>query len=1129
MKLSIHIFLIMTFNWGYSQIGLDTTRINHDVDSLLAIVNQGIESDSLTISLLAALSAVEIVESKLGKESERFPKVNISLGKIHELMDSVEKAQFFYFRALDAANEFNRSKDIYEECLRSLGYYYWRKGDTEITENYLIQEKNSLIEKNKQNTRLYADLHDVFREFYQLQGNYEDAEKACLENIKTLKLILDENSDDYLKSLHFLYLLYNANRKFEDAINIINEILSIYERTKKAHDNTYCQMLFYLSYQYHLRGSYNEAINSYKKTIQETIEVFSEDHDFVYQIQKSLAVLYLEIGEIDQAITYFKESLKNYDKNNQSNIPYFDGLDGLAFAYSKKGMYYEAEHIYLELLDKCLGLTGKCDKMYIRVKANLSNLYGALLNPEKQLSGLLECKQLLSEIKNDQYDDKYDISDLNYGVLSNLAIAEYWLSDYTKAIEYQNQAIIIAENRYGTNNISNAIALMNLANIYLAIQNLHLADSIMSKALMILNNTVGKNNIHYANAIGQFAILKIYQLKNEDAYNYISEANSIYSKVTGKQSEEFLGTLHSLIFIKLVSGKIDSIYENIVELDNLQKNLVLRSANFLDERELYSLVESVSSKTSIFYALNSIDSIEKNKIGGLLYNNALFYKGLVLNSFIRLKMLAKSDLNTYNKMDSLQNLNQKLAFEYSIPDSSPQSIIDTENKISMLEKELARDVSGFNHILEIKEWKEIQQNLNKNEAAIEFVKFEIPDSTLLLQGDKTIYGAIVLKKYSTPKFIQLFKEEELTELIGDYSQIGLRNINELYFQKGEKLFNIIWKPILPYLQDITSISYSPIGILNRVNLGALPTSDNQNLSEKWSLKQYNTTYSIASTFNSIGRYRMNMDALILGDIEYDLEAPFVLNDNNKIVPESILRTLDEIVIDSIARTTNWKELPETLVEVGEIDQILKKKSFNSIVRKRKEAVEELFNDFRELNSISPRIIHFATHAFFLDQSIKKTNSQFLINNFGRQGVNFNQNPLMQSGLILAGGNYKWRTGDNLSGGTDGILTAYEISNLNLSNTELVVLSACETGLGKIMGYEGVYGLQRAFKMAGVKYILMSLWKVNDKATREFMIEFYRQWLDEHNEIPEAYLKAQSYMRKLYPNTPYLWAPFVLIE
>ncbi len=137
--------------------------------------------------------------------------------------------------------------------------------------------------------------------------------------------------------------------------------------------------------------------------------------------------------------------------------------------------------------------------------------------------------------------------------------------------------------------------------------------------------------------------------------------------------------------------------------------------------------------------------------------------------------------------------------------------------------------------------------------------------------------------------------------------------------------------------------------------------------------------------------------------------------------------------------------------------------------------------------------------------------------------------MLRAGLVLAGANHAWQGNPPLAGMDDGILTAYEISQMNLRNTELVVLSACETGLGDIQGNEGVYGLQRAFKIAGARYLIMSLWKVPDEQTGELMQSFYRKWLAEKQPIPQAFRAAQQEMRAKYPEAPHAWAGFVLVE
>ena len=182
-------------------------------------------------------------------------------------------------------------------------------------------------------------------------------------------------------------------------------------------------------------------------------------------------------------------------------------------------------------------------------------------------------------------------------------------------------------------------------------------------------------------------------------------------------------------------------------------------------------------------------------------------------------------------------------------------------------------------------------------------------------------------------------------------------------------------------------------------------------------------------------------------------------------------------------------------------------------------------EFKALDGRSPQVLHLATHGFFLpttDTKRKNNNDP----NPGNNAFTVQQNPMFRSGLVLTGGNHAWKGDPAVPGREDGILTAYEIAQMDLSSTDLVVLSACETALGDLQGNEGVIGLQRAFKMAGVKQMIMSLWRVPDKETMELMTMFYRNWLGGQS-TREALRSAQLKMKEKYP--PYYWAAFVVVE
>ncbi len=329
------------------------------------------------------------------------------------------------------------------------------------------------------------------------------------------------------------------------------------------------------------------------------------------------------------------------------------------------------------------------------------------------------------------------------------------------------------------------------------------------------------------------------------------------------------------------------------------------------------------------------------------------------------------------------------------------------------------------------------------------------------------------------------------------------------------------------LPEDARVYYSPSGLLHRVNLGAIPTPDGKTFAEKYRLTTVGSTRQLAVP--PVSATNQNATAQLYGGIQYD--ATPVATDSR---PDDIAarRGPDPLPAspnwgrenDSMLRGENWSYLRWTEVEISVAAEIMNGKGIAATLKKGAEATEESFKALGE-NGPSPRILHVATHGFFFPDPKGEQAS-------GEKTFKVSENPMIRSGLVLAGGNQAW----SRSLGSkplrpdleDGILTAYEISQINHSNTELAVLSACETGLGDLAGNEGVYGLQRAFKMAGVRYLIMSLWQVPDYQTQVFMSAFYKHWLDGKLPVPEAFRATQSELRAKYGEA-FKWAGFVLVE
>ena len=341
------------------------------------------------------------------------------------------------------------------------------------------------------------------------------------------------------------------------------------------------------------------------------------------------------------------------------------------------------------------------------------------------------------------------------------------------------------------------------------------------------------------------------------------------------------------------------------------------------------------------------------------------------------------------------------------------------------------------------------------------------------------------------------------------------------FSYGSRLYELIWKPLDSLLTKGDKVYYTPSGLLHQIALAAIPFSKDTLLSDRYDL---NPLSSMAGLLKESSFKETKPESMILfGGIKYDaLEKDLTaLVKKDTSAQAFVSRSLSSDLI----RGNNWNFLPGTLTETQFIASIAKT---NKIEVRSYYGLTALEETYKKIGfGKSPQVLHISTHGFFFpDPKINKKDNQS-IREEGAEVFKYSNNPLNRSGLLFAGANNTWG-GNPIPNIEDGILTSYEVSNVALSNTQLVVLSACETGLGDIKGSEGVYGLQRAFKMAGAEYLMMSLWKVPDAETSEFMIAFYNSWFNGKS-IPLAFNYTQKLMKKKYPKDPYKWAAFVLVR
>lgn len=497
----------------------------------------------------------------------------------------------------------------------------------------------------------------------------------------------------------------------------------------------------------------------------------------------------------------------------------------------------------------------------------------------------------------------------------------------------------------------------------------------------------------------------------------------------------------------------------------------------------------------------------------LFYNTALVVKSAILNNSSEILATAyrEKDSLTLMYLSQLKEVNNKI-------NSKTASGISTDLEALLLQRDsIESRLMQKNRLLNTYfstntvAWEDVQYKLKEKEAAIEIIRYkEINDS--LKETGKINYAAIIIhQKTVHPVFIELGNENEIAQAVFS-GNIPHRDIRGIIIENegagsypGEFSYKKIIEPLLPHLKNINKLYISPDGLLSKVNFSTIKYGKGY-LTDAFKVEQLLSTKSILlkqADFNPSG------SVMLYGGINYDHKAT-----SPDSGPAGILFSPSEKRKRDFSGGFSF--LPGTLQEVQSIYQILKKQQIYAELYTAAAATESKLKEQAGITAYSPGILHISTHGFyFANDSGNVDNKQF----------QRNKNPLLRSGLVFAGAN-GYLKGNNKEDSNDGLLLAQEVADLNYSNTSLVVLSACQTALGDIIGSEGVYGIQRTFKMSGASYIMASLWPVPDMETKDYMINFYKS-LIEKKEIKLAYNITMQKMKEKYKD-PMIWGAFVLI-
>ena len=999
---------------------------------------------------------------------------------------------------------FQKNEEEYGDTVSLLGDTHNELKNRELAIFFYSEKLEYLRLNDRSNELQYAQLLKKIGTLYRYKGDFKKSLENLAKSLEIVELIEGTNSIEYSKLLLTISIVYKKAGDYNNAIAYNKQSNKLREQLFGIKSIEYLQSLTSLSQIYIEVGEYKKAsiilenVSPQLKRIDPTGKylqaIFTKSvlHHYKYEYEKeillyeevkrsskkgdgaytsansNLAVAYEELGDYENALKIALE-VANNTSSSDSNYPI--RLQNLAYVYAELGEYNKALNTYEQALESCRNIFGTKHPLYAKLIDCIGQLHFFKGDLELSKDYFIEA---LTVITNNFDENYYEYR----RYLNNYTKTLLKLNQHDKAINLIRKNIKISENNSNTNNID-----------YFKMQ-LALAEAL---------NEIGNHE-------SALPILLEYSIKIKDK---LGSNHSDYSDFLKSTMDAYIGLKD---------------FEKAITIMDLHNNAIVSQIDeifrFRSEKEkksfLNRIIKIFDSEQSI--ALNIKEPI--GKLDEINLNNQIMLKGLLLNNskniLTNLSALDDAKINSEIKDYRLT----KYRLSEALSNSKEHKITDTDslkNLVNKQESELVKLNSlHFKNTIDLKKsWKE--SKLNKNEIAIEFSRFRFFRENN--PTDSIYYVAYVYKKnWKHPKMVRLFEEKKLKSLLAN------KKPNQLYASRGSKgfsvrntvaIYDLVWNPLVDYLKDSATIYYSPSGLLNQISFAALGKRNSNSLGEKFNLIQLSNT----GVLENLSDEPNTTSALLIGGVNYNE----VLNnsqENNKV--STLLK--DEKQIDTLASENweeKWKSLPGALKEVNALNTILKSKGIKTNSWSGTEASE---TNFKKLSGKSPNIIHIATHGFFYE-NIKETEAAVINSNQDYQ-YNLADDPLLRSGLVLAGANNAIK--NNKLSGNDGILTAMEISNMDLSNTDIVVLSACETGLGDIDGSEGVYGLQRAFKMAGVDIIVMSLWEVPDIETAEFMNLFYQNWL-KSKKVKDAFISAQRTMQTKYKTEPEKWAAFVLFE
>ncbi len=1079
------------------------------------------------------------------------------LGMLYKAMGDYKQAEPLFQEALAIRRRvLGEQHPAHARSLNNLAALYHGMGDY-VRAEVLYQEALTIRRRVLgANHAGYATSLNNLGLLYKEMGEYTRAEPLYQEALVIRRRVLGVNHSAYAASLNNLAALYRAMGDYLQARQLYQEAHEIGKRVLGEQHPDHARSLNNLGLFYEEMGEYARAEVLYQEALDITKRVLGNTHPTYATSLDRLGGLYHNVGDYARAEVLYQEALTIRRRVLGANhAGYATSLNNLGVLYNDMGEYARAEVLYQEALDITKRVLGNTHPTYATILNHLGGLYhdvGDYVRAEVLYQEALAIRRRVLGVNHPSYARS----------LNNLGVLYNDMGEYARAEVLYQEALDITKRVLGNTHRTYATKLNNLGVLYKEMGDLARAESLYQEALDITKRVLGEQHPDHARSLNNLGLLYKEMGEYARAEVLYQEALDITKRVLGDIHPTYAASLNNSALLKINNGDHEAGRGLLMQaVATAVQNISIVFA-IASDRQRMAYLRLIQGRFDIFLSLIVQSFASSAPTRGDAFDAVIRRKGLATQALALQGQLVFAGkypelADTVKKWQTLRaQIARKTLDGPRVPkhlDEHHQLLAEWTSEKERLESVLAKAIPEITlaQILRDTNVQTVADALPPDSVLIEFVRYHafnfhaVPRQSKR-QWNPARYLALVLPagQPATIHLVDLGEAQRIDVLIDrwrfeltgqlvrervDAVTTVVTNITDravlrsvlpsipasvtrdvTMFEEpaddvsavltGNQLRAVVWDPIVHYIGECRRVFIAPDGDLARLPFETLPLVEKRFLVDQYDFSYVNSGRDLMGV--TVCSERVPTHPLVVADPDFNLgSASDLLSWPFGPLPGS--RQEGEQVARALAAELR-------LAGDGVKSHVIRRQSTTG----------------------SPSIMHLATHGFFLPEEEtlgsedmpEWAGGSWSTKSLGRLSGRRLTNPLLRSGLAFAGVN-TWLRGDAPPPeAEDGLLTAEDVARLDLLETELVVLSACDTGLGQIHVGEGVFGLRRAFMLAGAKTLIMSLWKVPDRATQELMIDFYERLL--RGEGRAEALRAAQLEIKQRKQHPRYWGAFI---